>query len=88
MAYQVRVRKDVLKGVERLPMPVQRRLDRLLLDLIQKGPYRFDWPNYSRLSDGRYHCHLNPAYVACWKYEKGTIEIEVYYAGSRQSAPY
>ncbi len=27
-------------------------------------------------------------WVACWKHEKNTIIIEVYYAGSRENAPY
>ena len=35
-----------------------------------------------------YHCHLSRDWVACWRWEKRTIEIEVYYAGSRKDAPY
>ena len=35
-----------------------------------------------------YHCHLSRKWVACWKNESGTLTIEVYYVGSRQSAPY
>ena len=33
-----------------------------------------------------YHCHLSYHWVACWRHEKETIEIEVYYAGSRENA--
>ena len=32
--------------------------------------------------------HLNYRYVACWNYRQGKIEIEVYYVGSREKAPY
>jgi hypothetical protein len=31
---------------------------------------------------------LAQRWVACWRWEKGEIEIEVYYAGSREKAPY
>lgn len=47
-----------------------------------------NWPNYSKLGDSKYHCHLAYSWVACWSYEKGEIKIEVYYAGSRENAPY
>ena len=46
------------------------------------------WPNFSPLGKDKFHCHLNYRYVACWTYEKETITIEVYYAGSREKAPY
>jgi hypothetical protein len=35
-----------------------------------------------------YHCHLAHKWVACWRIREGEIEIEVYYAGSRENAPY
>ncbi len=40
------------------------------------------------LSADQHHCHLARKWVACWRMEEGTIEIEVYYAGSRENAPY
>ena len=40
-----------------------------------------------QLSKNEYHCHLNYRYVACWRHEKNTITIEVYYVGSREQAP-
>jgi len=43
--------------------------------------------NYSMLGNGKYHCHLNFSYVACWTYEQETITIEVYYVGSLENAP-
>ncbi len=46
------------------------------------------WPNYSPLGEDNYHCHLKYRWVACWKWFKDTIEIEVYYVGSRSKTPY
>ena len=36
----------------------------------------------------QYHCHLSRDWVACWSYAKTSKTIEVYYAGSRENAPY
>jgi hypothetical protein len=86
--YEVSVRKKAIKNVEKAPESVQILFDQLMQDLRDKGPIQTEWPNYSKLSEKTYHCHLNYSYVACWYYEHGSIEIEVYYAGSRESAPY
>lgn len=88
MGYEVRVRKRVLKELGSLPLAVQETFHQLRVDLERNGPWQHRWPNYSKLGGGRYHCHLNYGHVACWSYEKNTIIIEVYYVGSRQSAPY
>jgi hypothetical protein len=61
----------------------------LLLELETMGPVRSNWPNYGKLSDGRYHCHLKkgrPTFVACW--EVIEHKIEVYYVGTHEGAPY
>jgi hypothetical protein len=60
----------------------------LLDDLKENGPIQPDWPNYSKLSEDKYHCHLSYKWVACWTNKNGSIEIEVYYAGTRENAPY
>ncbi len=86
--YEVKIKKRVLKKVEKMPLGIQQKLQFLLLDLQEKGPLRFEWPNYSKLGDGLYHCHLAYSWVACWQCEKDSIIIEVYYAGSREDAPY
>lgn len=44
----------------------------LLTELEELGPYRSDWPNYSKMKglEDNYHCHIEkgrPAYVACWR---------------------
>jgi len=87
MSYQVLMRKRVIKQAEALPENIRARFQALVYDLRQTGPHQPSWPNYSKLTDG-YHCHLTHHWVACWRYDKGTITIEVYYVGSRQNAPY
>ena len=56
------------------------------------GPVRGNWPNYSRLSERRHHCHIKkgkPTYVAIWEVtNKGIRLIEVTYAGTHEKAPY
>ena len=89
MAYEIRLKKSVLKNLKRLPGNVRERFELLVLVLRKSGPTGpHIFKNYSKLSDTEYHCHLNRSYVACWRHDKGTITIEVYYAGSREDAPY
>ena len=86
--YSVVVRPRILRQIERLPAPARVRAGILLEQLREKGPLQPDWPNYSKLGPDKYHCHLSHDWVACWYWRKGTIEIEVYYVGSRQDTPY
>ena len=86
--YKVVMRNRVRRISERMPKRMQDRLDILVKDLEENGAFRKNWPNFSELGANRYHCHLGYHWVACWLWEKGTIEIEVYYAGSRENAPY
>ena len=88
MKYRVVMKRKVVKAVARMPKREQKRLALLVDDLSEIGPIQLAWPHYSKLSATEYHCHLSRKWVACWRYEKGTIEIEVYYAGSRENAPY
>jgi hypothetical protein len=86
--YKVFVTKKVMKTINRMPLPIQMKMANLLEDLEAKGPIQTQWPNYSRLTEGRYHCHLSYKWIACWYYEDNDLKIEVYYAGSRENAPY
>ena len=52
------------------------------------GPIQPLFWHYSKLGGDRYHCHLALNWVACWTCKEGSIDIEVYYAGSREKAPY
>lgn len=86
--YEVRVTKRALKRIKRAPETVQILFDELAGELRNDGPIRHNWPNYSKLGPERYHCHLKHSWVACWRHESESVIIEVYYAGSREDAPY
>jgi hypothetical protein len=86
--YIVSVRKTVKKRIAKAPETVQILFDELIEDLEAKGPIQKQWPNFSSLGKNKYHCHLKHSWVACWYHDKVSIEIEVYYAGSREHAPY
>jgi mRNA-degrading endonuclease RelE of RelBE toxin-antitoxin system len=86
--FDVVMKRRVERDIERLPVKIRDKMLNLVDDLREKGPIQANWPNYSKLSDSEHHCHLSYKWVACWKHDKGTIVIEVYYAGSRENAPY
>jgi mRNA-degrading endonuclease RelE of RelBE toxin-antitoxin system len=86
--YLITTTRKVYKSLRDLPEHVQERLAILLKQLALQGPIAHNWPNYSKLGKNRYHCHLKYSYVACWTCEENSIQIEVYYVGSRESAPY
>ncbi len=88
MYYEVLIKKKVLKRLPQLPLWVQKKFAMLAKDIQEQGPEQPTWQNYSKLSPKEYHCHLGSSWVACWKNEKHTILIEVYYVGSREKAPY
>ena len=87
MKYQVLISKKALKGVEKLPKKERNILIKLIEDLKISGPIQPVYKNYSALGGNKYHCHLSYRWVACWYEEKGKLKIEVYYVGSRESAP-
>jgi hypothetical protein len=85
----VRIAKRVQRRVSKLPKPVHQLFEALVLDLMKLGPIQFDWPNYSKLGDDGFHCHLNYRFVVVWVVVNKEIRIlEVTYAGSRENAPY
>lgn len=86
--YDVKFRKKITKQITKLPKSEQNKFAILLDNLRANGPNQPDWPNFSKLEKNKYHCHLSYSWVACWEHEKNTIIIEVYYAGSRENAPY
>ena len=88
MTYEVRIKKKIARGLKKLPLDVQKLLFLLIEDLKADGPIQKSWQNFSLLGKNKYHCHLTYRYVACWIHNKGEIEIEVYYVGSREKAPY
>jgi hypothetical protein len=64
----------------------------LVIEMVKLGPYRTNWHNYSPLAEDEFHCHLKkgkPTYVACWRIiNEFNKEIEVYYVGTHENAPY
>lgn len=86
--YLITATKKVYKSFRELPEHMQERLGILVKQLASQGPIAHNWPNYGKLGKNRYHCHLKYGYVACWTNEDNSIQIEVYYVGSREKAPY
>ena len=89
--YEVRIRKKVLKSVQKMPKARQKDFFDLVGDLKMNGPIQKGWPNFSPLNTKKteFHCHLDYRWIACWRVlPEGTLEIEVFYAGSRENAPY
>jgi len=85
----VKIKRKMLRDIEKLPISVQRKLAALKVDLESSGPEQTSWQNYSKLGKNQYHCHLSHHYVACWRTESTeNMILEVYYAGSRENAPY
>lgn len=72
--------------------PINDLIDFLVFDLEKAGPELPNWPNYSKLSENTYHCHLKkgkPTYVACWAVINPKLkQIEIYYVGTHESSPY
>ena len=92
MIWTVQIMRRALKQVDRLPVKVRESLADLIRDMELHGPVRGNWPNYSRLSENRHHCHIKkgqPTYVTIWEVtDKGIKLIEVTYAGTHEKAPY
>ena len=86
--WRVFFRRKVEKRVMKMPRTEQILFANLIEDLRRKGPIRREWRNYGKLSENEYHCHLSYSWVACWRVQDEVMEIEVYYAGSREKAPY
>ncbi len=90
MSYRVVPTNKCQKLFKKCPKHVQAAFDGLLEELEKKGPVLYERPNYSKLGDYTYHCHLFYSWVATWHYDKNKDKwlIEVEYVGSREDAPY
>lgn len=86
------IKKKTQKDIKKLPEKIVKTLKFLIREIEVAGPVRGNWPNYSKLSSTRHHCHLkkgNPTYVAVWEVRGHDINlVEVIYAGSHEKAPY
>lgn len=66
-------------------------IDLLAQELELNGPCLSNWPHYGILEKENFHCHLKrgkPTYVACWRADRKAKQIEVYYVGTHEGAPY
>ena len=92
MTWTVQLSRKAEKQKVGLSKAVRQILFALIHEIETGGPVRGDWPNYSKLADGRHHCHLkkgNPTYVAVWEVRDKEIKlVEVVYAGTHEKAPY
>lgn len=89
--------RDAKKQYEKLKLSGVKKpsvidaIDFLVYDLQKNGPSLPSWPNYGSLGKDHFHCHLRkgrPTYVACWRVDKQAKQIEVYYVGTHEKAPY
>jgi len=92
MTWEVNFTRQAQRQTDRLPPKVQGVLKALVADMMENGPVRGNWSNYSKLTGTRHHCHLkkgHPCYVAVWEVVDKEIKlIEVIYAGTHENAPY
>ena len=89
--YTITIKKKILKKISKLTKARQADFYDLVEDLKISGPIQKGWPNFSPLNVEKteFHCHLDYRWVACWKIlEDNKLELEVYYVGSREKAPY
>ena len=88
MKYTVLIKNKCRKAISKLSEKDRYTLMRLIKNIETSGPVQPNFMNYSKLSKMEYHCHLSYHWVACWRCEDGKYIVEVYYVGSRESAPY
>ncbi len=89
MSWKVSFTAKAAKQAQKLPQRERDLITLLARELQLFGPVRTDWKNYSKLGTDTYHCHLSYRWVACWQVEDKQLKlIEIYYAGSRENAPY
>ena len=81
----------------RLPKKIQEMLDLLVMEIEKCGPLRSNWPHFGPLKgkglpEHTYHCHIKsgrPTYVSCWFIiDKKLKQVEVFYVGTHENAPY
>jgi hypothetical protein len=92
MVWGVLLTANVRKRLKRLPRGIDEVFQYLLAEMRLSGPFQANWPNYGKLREDCYHCHLQggrPTYVAVWRVlSKQAKVIEVTYVGSHEKAHY
>lgn len=87
LSYRIVAKNKIKRNLIKCPLAVKQLFYQLVYELENEGPMQSEWPNYSKLGENKFHCHLSYKYVACWKCTNYQ-NIEVYYVGSREGAPY
>ena len=92
MTWSVTYSRKAEKQRAKLPDRVKGVLDALIYEIINLGPVRVTWSNYSKRESDRHHCRLKkgqPTYVAVWQVTDKTIRlVEILYVGTHEKAPY
>ena len=92
MPWGVLLTANVRKRLKRLPRSIDEAFQLLLAEPKLSGPVQANWPNFGKLREDCYHCHLQrgrPTYVAVWRVlSKKEKVIEVTYVGSHEKAHY
>jgi hypothetical protein len=89
--WNIRIKRQVQKDFVILPSAVRQQIIALLLEIRYQGPVRGNWKNYSKLGKDKHHCHIKsgkPTYVCCWQAYPALRNVEVYYVGTHEKAPY
>ncbi len=90
--WSIKISRRLSRDIQELPEQVRLKMLALLKDIEIKGPVQPGWPNYSKLGNDKFHCHIKkgrPTYVVCWQVvDKEVRLVEVYYAGTHEKAPY
>ncbi|OGT41738.1 MAG: hypothetical protein A3F42_02025 [Gammaproteobacteria bacterium RIFCSPHIGHO2_12_FULL_37_34] len=96
MNWRVNFTNQAAKQARQLNERASLVLQVLVDNLKTKGPAPgMRWHHYGRLhgrkQEDKRHCHLikgNPTYICCWQVKKFEKQIEVYYVGTHEKAPY
>jgi len=92
MAWVVLLTANVHQKLKKIPRSIDAVFQFFLAEIRLSGPVQVNWPNYGKLRENCYHCHLQrgrPTYVAVWKVlSKKDKLIEVTYVGSHEKARY
>ena len=89
MNWEVTFTSKAAKQTQKLPKRERDLMVLLVREMQLRGPVLPNWDNYSKLGADKYHCHLSYGWVACWRVENKQVKlIEIFYAGSRENAPY
>jgi mRNA-degrading endonuclease RelE of RelBE toxin-antitoxin system len=92
ITWSVEFSRKAEKQAAKMSRSIRQALFALIYDIETRGPIRGDWPNYSKLDEGRHHCHIKkgkPTIVAIWEERDKSVKlIEVTYVGTHEKAPY